>query len=102
MQVEPPKKFVDKEDKFLVSFQNQNQNLKISSLIQLGVRSPHSLFVLHLTNRESDTKSKINSDYDTNWFVQVCVPDGLIEEDKLVEIKCPYKCSSASMETLAR
>jgi len=49
VQVEPPKKFVHKEDKFLV-----------------------------------------------------CVPDGLIDEDKLVEIKCPYKCSSASMETLAR
>ena len=32
----------------------------------------------------------------------VCVPDGLIEEDKLTEIKCPYKCSNSSMETLAR
>ena len=32
----------------------------------------------------------------------VCIPDGLIDHDKLVEIKCPYKCSTASMETLAR
>ena len=49
VQVEPAKKFVDKENKFLV-----------------------------------------------------CVPDGLIDDDKLVEIKCPYKCSAASMEALAR
>ena len=32
----------------------------------------------------------------------MCVPDGLIDEDKLVEIKCPYKCATASMENLAR
>jgi len=32
----------------------------------------------------------------------VCVPDGLLGEDKLVEIKCPYKCSSTSMELLAK
>ena len=55
------------------------------------------VLILHLLNRESDAKPNNNS-----WLLQVCVPDGLIEEDKLVEIKCPYKCSSASMETLAR
>lgn len=32
----------------------------------------------------------------------VCIPDGLIGDDKLVEIKCPYKCSQATMESLAR
>ena len=42
------------------------------------------------------------SHYSSKTITQVCVPDGLIDEDKLVEIKCPYKCSSASMETLAR
>ena len=32
----------------------------------------------------------------------VSIPDGLIDDDKLVEIKCPYKCSKNSMESLAR
>jgi len=32
----------------------------------------------------------------------VSIPDGLIENDKLVEIKCPYKCSKTTMESLAR
>jgi len=31
----------------------------------------------------------------------VCIPDGLIDTDKLVEIKCPYKCLKTSMESLA-
>jgi len=32
----------------------------------------------------------------------VCIPDGLIDDDKLVEIKCPYKCLTNSMESLAK
>ena len=32
----------------------------------------------------------------------VCIPDGLIDTDKLVEIKCPYKCLTNSMESLAK
>ena len=32
----------------------------------------------------------------------VTIPDGLIEEGKIVEIKCPYKCSKETMESLAR
>ena len=32
----------------------------------------------------------------------VCIPDGLIDTDKLVEIKCPYKCLKTSMESLAK
>jgi len=31
----------------------------------------------------------------------VCIPDGLIGTDQLVEIKCPYKCLRNSMESLA-
>ena len=31
----------------------------------------------------------------------VCIPDGLIGTDELVEIKCPYKCLITSMESLA-
>ena len=31
----------------------------------------------------------------------VCIPDGLIGTEELVEIKCPYKCLKNSMETLA-
>jgi len=32
----------------------------------------------------------------------VCVPDGLLDDDKLVEIKCPFKASTTSMLTLAK
>jgi len=32
----------------------------------------------------------------------VTIPDGLIGEDKIVEIKCPFKCSKSSMENLAK
>ena len=32
----------------------------------------------------------------------VCIPDGIIDEDTLVEIKCPYKCADDSIEALAR
>lgn len=32
----------------------------------------------------------------------VCIPDGLLDDDKLVEIKCPYKCSTTSMALLAK
>ena len=32
----------------------------------------------------------------------VCIPDGFINDDKLVEIKCPFKCQGQSMEELAR
>ena len=31
----------------------------------------------------------------------VCIPDGLIGDDNLVEIKCPYKCRDTTMENLA-
>ena len=32
----------------------------------------------------------------------VTIPDGLIGDDKIVEIKCPFKCSKTSMENLAK
>ena len=39
---------------------------------------------------------------DRNNKFLISIPDGLIDEDKIVQIKCPLGCSKASMETLAR
>ena len=33
------------------------------------------------------------------WLV--CIPDGLVEEDGIVEVKCPYKCQDRTFESLA-
>ena len=38
---------------------------------------------------------------DRNHKYLVTVPDGLIEDDKMVEIQCPVQAARCSMETLA-
>ena len=38
---------------------------------------------------------------DRNHKYLVTVPDGLIEENKIVEIQCPVQAARCSMETLA-
>ena len=39
---------------------------------------------------------------DRNNKFLISIPDGLIDDDRIVEIKCPMGCSKASMETLAK